>query len=122
MLRQRVLEGWKSYKQKFLTLKKRISTLGEKSTALPTFPIGLSNCRSKLELWTSYEYLEKLTKVKNEISELEPAEFVADLWFSCSSTIDLFKELTAGWKKEKDSYARYRENNSNSGPTIEEVD
>ena len=33
-----------------------------------------------------------------------------------------FSIATAGWKKERDSYARYQQNNANGGPTIAEVD
>jgi len=112
MLREQVLESWKKHKEKFFDLKKGISVLSKNSDSLPMFPIGLTECRNRLESWTSYEYQKKLSEAKKEIGELELPEVIMDLWLSCSSAFDMFQDLTQGWKKEKDSYARYR-NSSN---------
>ena len=52
MLRQRVLESWKKYKQKLTKLNKDIELLGEQvfiETALPSFPNVLDSMRRSLD-------------------------------------------------------------------------
>jgi len=53
MLRQRVLESWKKYKEKAIKLNKDIEFLDEQTfveTALPSFPTGLDTIRRHLDL------------------------------------------------------------------------
>ena len=124
MLRQRVLESWKKYKEKAIKLNKDIEFLDEQTfveTALPSFPTGLDTIRRHLDLWTSSNFRIKIDENKSKVLEIQNNKL--SFLITCYlDKIDMFKELTEGWKKEKDSYARYRNNNSNSGPTIEEVD
>ena len=125
MLRERVLESWKKYKQKLTKLNKDIELLGEQvfiETALPSFPNVLDSMRRSLDSWTSTNFSIKIDENKRKVLEIQNGK-LGDFVSSYLDKIDMFKNLTAGWKKEKDSYARYRSNNSsNSGPTIEEPD
>jgi len=125
MLRQRVLESWKKYKQKLTKLNKDIELLGEQvfiETALPSFPNVLDSMRRSLDSWTSTNFSIKIDENKRKVLEIQNGK-LGDFVSSYLDKIDMFKNLTTDWKKEKDSYARYRSNNSsNSGPTIEEPD
>jgi hypothetical protein len=52
MLRQKVLESWKQYKEKITKLNKDMEFLNEQvliETALPDFPIGLDAARRSLD-------------------------------------------------------------------------
>ena len=122
MLRQKVLESWNKYKQKLTKLNKDIEFLDEQifiETALPYFPTGLDTIRGKLDSWTSSNFRVKIDENKSKVLAIQSRK----LAFVVSSYLDkisLFEELTEGWKKEKDSYARYRD--SDGGPTIHDVD
>jgi len=133
MLRQKVLESWNKYKQKLEKEQKFLKFLATESfeeTPLPMFPLGIDRCRQNLDSWTSSDYRIKLSQHKSTFIEqqnqLESSGAISEplglLAMSYLNTISMFKDLTEGWKKEKDSYARYRRNNSISGPTIQEVD
>ena len=124
MLREEVLNSWRNYKQKITKLVKDIDFLDEQTlveTALPQFPLDLNAARQNLDRWTNTQFRIKIDENKRKV--LEVAEGKLGGWASSYlNSISMFKDLTKGWKKEKDSYARYRNNNTGSGPTIEEVD
>lgn len=135
MLREEVLREWKSLSQKLKKERQFLKFLATESfeeTPLPMFPLGVNNCRQKLDSWTSVDYSIKLSQHKSSFIEqqnqLESSELISEhltfLAMVYSNTISMFNDLTQGWKKEKDSYARYRINNENAndGSTIEEVD
>jgi hypothetical protein len=51
MLRKRVLEQWKSYKEKVINFKKGVVFLTEQyeKSPLPSFPVNLNEARHKLD-------------------------------------------------------------------------
>ena len=133
MLRERVLESWKKYKQKLQKEQKFLKFLATNSfeeTVLPIFPLGIGKCREKLDDWTSADYQIKLSQHKTifieQQNQLESSgavnEHLVLLAMAYLDKISMFDDLVRGWKKEKDSYARYRISSASDGPTIEEVD
>ena len=126
MLRTKVLEAWNSYQAKITKLNQDLEIFTEQTcleTALPNFPVGINQCRNQLDSWTSSEFSVKLDKNRSKllagISENSNLEMLVTFYLD---KIDMFRDLTQGWKKERDSYARFKENNANGGPTIAEVD
>ena len=96
--------------------KKTVEFMTDKFCVLPSFPLGYETARRNLDYWTSIEYLMKIDQEKLEVLADEPSnECLSLLQLTFFNTISMFKELTCGWKKERD-------NNNQSGPTIEEVD
>ena len=122
MLRHQVLTAWNNYKEKAISFKKATKLLSEitEKTVLPTFPSELNWCRDKLDSWTHYEFLNKIEKEKTslwKIQEVSETEDLFNLTFFYQNALDMFKDLTKGWKKEKDCYAHYR---NSDGPMIED--
>ena len=127
MLRTKVLEAWNSYQAKITKLNQDLEFLTEQTcleTALPNFPVGINQCRNQLDSWTSIEFSVKLDKNRSKLLAgiSNPNGNLEMLTTFYLDKLTMFKELTAGWKKERDSYARYKQNNANGGPTIAEVD
>jgi len=129
-LRQRVIKSWQSYKEKQLKEQKFVKFLATQSfeeTVLPMFPLGIDVCRRALESWNSPNFQAKLSQHKSDFIDQQNQfgcvnESLGLLAMSYSDKISMFETLIQGWKKEKDSYARYKQNNSSGGPTIEELD
>ena len=114
MLREEVLQAWKSYREKATKLNKDIELLNEQTfleTAFPSFPTGLETARRKLDSWTSSKFRIEINKNQAKVWEMTNPKLTC--WASSYLTsISMFEELTTGWKQERDSH---------SGPTIEEV-
>jgi hypothetical protein len=86
---------------------------------LPFFPTGVASCRRSLEQWTSADYQAKINWQKQEISDrdlITEKVWVESLPLVYFNAINMFKELTSGWKQEIDNRTKP------FGPTIEEVD
>ena len=115
MLRNQVITQWNDLKKKMIEYKKTIDSLTEQlEFALPTFPLGYWPTRSRLDSWTDFRYQTTLNQSKEKIYDKKiESESLLTFQFNCINAIDMFKELTEGWKKERDS---------RDGPTIIEVD
>ena len=99
--RHKVLESWNKYKQKALEFKKVIKLLSEQTdkTVLPSFPLGLNQCRDKLDSWTNYQFSNKIQPEKaslSKIQELSEDECLFNLTFFYYNALDMFKDLTQG--------------------------
>lgn len=126
MLREQVLREWNDYKEKMIKLNQDLEFLVEQTcfeTALPGFPVGINQCRNKLDSWTSSEFSVELDKNKSKlfagISKNGNLEMLTTFYFD---KLAMFRDLTQGWKKERDSYARYRASSNSDGPTIVDAD
>ena len=123
MLREQVLREWNNCQTKILNFQKAIEFLANQTSLespLPAFPLGHNTIRRSLDHWTSPEYSVKLDQHKDRImsnQSLANQEHLSLLQLSYADVITMFKELTEGWKRERD----YR-NSPSDGPTIEEVD
>ena len=127
MLREQVLQEWTSYKAKITKLNQDLEFLTEQTcfeTALPNFPVGINQCRNQLDSWTSSEFSVKLDENKSRLfagisNPNGNLEMLTTFYFD---KIEMFRNLTSGWKKERDSYARFKEYNTFKEPTIQRAD
>lgn len=125
MLREKVLGEWNSYKAKITKLNQDLEFLTEQTcfeSALPSFPVSLDSARNQLDSWTSSEFSAKLDENKRRIlagiSHHDHLEMLTTFYFD---KISMFRDLTQGWKKERDSYARYQQNNAGR-PITKDID
>ena len=127
MLREQVLQEWSGYKAKITKLNQDLEFLTEQTcfeTALPNFPVGINQCRNQLDSWTSSEFSAKLDENKSRLfagisNPNGHLEMLTTFYFD---KIDMFRNLTQGWKKERDSYARFQEYNTFNEPTMQRAD
>ena len=106
MLREEVLKEWAKLKEDLVDAVQLIKIDNE--SALPTFPCGVEVCQRSLDYWTgSDEFLGKISQSENQFSPLldkisEEKKLSSSLYFALKSKIDMFRQLTRGWKQERD--------------------
>ena len=114
-----MITEWNSVKKKIVGYKNDVDYLVDRLEILPSFPVGFESARSQLDFWTEGDYPVRVCEEKQKVIKQETLyESLELLTLTCLNSIDMFIELTIGWRREIE-----KNDKNNPGPnTLEEVD